>query len=120
MYTFIYRINVDVVINWVPYESPTHVRVTASSLVDADLMVSVGGAGFASANLQKMTQHALWTPAWTGFARMLARGTQWVVLSAASAQESDAESNASPQSIVQLGSCTLRTTSAACAVVAEP
>ena len=37
---------------WVPYASPTHVRATASSTVDADLMVSVDGAGFASANLQ--------------------------------------------------------------------
>ena len=37
---------------WVPYASPTHVRATASSPVDADLMVSVDGAGFASANLQ--------------------------------------------------------------------
>ena len=42
------------------------------------------------------------------------------VLSAASAQESDAGSNAGPQSIVQLASCTLRMTSAARAVVAEP
>ena len=32
--------------------SPAHVRATASSTVDADLMVSVDGAGFASANLQ--------------------------------------------------------------------
>ena len=81
---------------WVPYESPAHVRATASSTVDVDLMVSVDGTGFASANLQDHASHALWTPAWTGIARMLARGTQWVVLSAASAQESDAESNAGP------------------------
>ena len=51
---------------------------------------------------------------------MLARRTQWVVLSAASAQESDAESNAGPQSIVQLASCTPSVTPAARAVVAEP
>ena len=37
---------------WVPYESPAHVRATASSTVDVDLMVSVDGTGFASANLQ--------------------------------------------------------------------
>ena len=48
------------------------------------------------------------------------RRAQWMVLSAASAQESDAGSNAGPQSIVQLASCTLRMTSAARAVVAEP
>ena len=109
---------------WVPYASPTHVRATASSTVDADLMVSVDGAGFASANLQDHASYAEvrgeWTPAWTGIDRMLARRTQWMVLSAASAQESDAGSNAGPQSIVQLASCTLRMTSAARAVVAEP
>ena len=33
---------------WVPYESPAHVRATASSTVDVDLMVSVDGTGFAS------------------------------------------------------------------------
>ena len=44
---------------WVPYESPAHVRATASSTVDVDLMVSVDGTGFASANLQdELTQHA--------------------------------------------------------------
>ena len=105
---------------WVPYASPTHVRATASSTVDADLMVSVDGAGFLPAQTFKITQHALWTQAWTGIDRMLARRTQWMVLSATSAQESDAGSNAGPQSIVQLASCTLRMTSAARAVVAEP
>ena len=53
-------------------------------------------------------------------ARIVDGRTQWMVLSAASAQESDAGSNAGPQSIVQLASCTLRMTSAARAVVAEP
>ena len=43
---------------WVPYESPAHVRATASSTVDVDLMVSVDGTGFASANLQDLTHHA--------------------------------------------------------------
>ena len=107
---------------WVPYASPTHVRATASSTVDADLMVSVDGAGFASANLQDHASCSV-DPSldcWHRPDRMLARRTQWMVLSAASAQESDAGSNAGPQSIVQLASCTLRMTSAARAVVAEP
>ena len=87
-------------------------------------MVSVDGTGFATPQTCKITHHALWTQVWTGIARMLARGTQWVVLSAASKQESDhesdAESNAGPQSIVQLASCTPSVTPAARAVVAEP
>ena len=52
--------------------------------------------------------------------RLLGLRAHSMVLSAASAQESDAGSNAGPQSMVQLASCTLRMTSAARAVVAEP
>ena len=45
---------------WVPYESPVHVRATASSTVDVDLMVSVDGTGFASANLQVQHHASCW------------------------------------------------------------
>ena len=105
---------------WVPYESPAHVRATASSTVDVDLMVSVDGTGFASANLQDHASCSVDPGLDRHRSDACSRGTQWVVLSAASAQPSDAESNAGPQSIVQLASCTPSVTPAARAVVAEP
>ena len=97
---------------WVPYASPTHVRATASSTVDADLVVSVDGAGFASANLQDDAACSV-DPG-------LDRHRHPLSAAAAHPRPSDAGSNAGPQSIVQLALCTLRMTSAARAVVAEP
>ena len=108
---------------WVPYESPAHVRATASSTVDVDLMVSVDGTGFASANLQDhascSVDPSLDRHRSDACSRHSVGGAECREC-AGDSEESDAESNAGPQSIVQLASCTPSVTPAACAVVAEP
>ena len=105
---------------WVPYESPAHVRATASSTVDVDLMVSVDGTGFASANLQ---DHAsCWNVPSTrpADARFLTGAlTRWHGVRRPRNGRQQAALKVH-SSMVQLASCTPSVMPAARAVVAEP
>ena len=96
--------------------SLAHVSSMAASTLDADLMVTDDDADVVGAKHQHACVHQ-WRlrNAW-----MLDGGTQWMVLSAAINNPSDAEPLLVHTSIVLLASCTPSMTPAARGVVPEP
>ena len=77
---------------WAPCESPAHAASTASSTVDADLMVTDGDRVV----VDKKLATALWTRTLLCITLLRTGRTQYHRVSAASAQESDATRCAGP------------------------